>query len=120
MENLLWMLLMSILVTVRSSELQVQLEKQDLWSRTENLEILRSHQANLLGPWVSLAESNAKQGKDGLPDLKQFRGTQYMGQITIGGQDFQVIFDTGSSHLFINSDRCKHHFCLTRTRYSSA
>lgn len=117
---LLWVLLVSILVSVYGSELRVQLQKQDIWSNQQNINALMSHQANLLSPWVSLAETNAKQGRDALPDLKQFRGTQYMGQITVGGQDFQVIFDTGSSHLFINSDRCRHHFCLTRTRYSSA
>jgi hypothetical protein len=38
--------------------------------------------------------------------LENFRNTQYMGHFTIGGQDIQGIFDTGSFELLVRSTKC--------------
>jgi cathepsin D len=34
-------------------------------------------------------------------------------------QVFKFIFDTGSSQIFLNSDKCKHRECITHLRYES-
>lgn len=120
MQTHCWVLLASILVLSWLPACTIASHSPPGIQIHNNLEVLKSHQADLANPWISFAETSSKQGQDGLPDLKQFRGTQYLGEITVGGQDFKVIFDTGSSHLFLNSDKCKHHFCLTRNRYSSS
>jgi len=33
--------------------------------------------------------------------------TQYYGQIGVGGQEFKVIFDTGSGHLLVPGKKCE-------------
>lgn len=40
--------------------------------------------------------------------LDNFRNTQYTGHFTIGGQDIQGIFDTGSFELLVRSTKCQH------------
>lgn len=39
-------------------------------------------------------------------NLHNFKNTQFTGPITIGTQEFQVIFDTGSANLWIDSAKC--------------
>ena len=51
----------------------------------------------------------------------EYRNTQYLGTIFIGckHQKFLVIFDTGSSQIFINSKKCEDTMCVVHNRYDS-
>merc|ERR1711862_141759 len=42
---------------------------------------------------------------------------QYFGPIQIGGQDFTVIFDTGSANLWVPANNCSWHTCWFHHRY---
>ena len=51
--------------------------------------------------------------------LKNFKNTQYIGNIGIGNppQFVPVIFDTGSANLWVDSKICMDESCLSHTQY---
>jgi cathepsin D len=53
--------------------------------------------------------------------LTGINNSQYVGTIQVGtpSQDFDVIFDTGSSNLWINSDKCQSPACLLHHRFNT-
>lgn len=55
----------------------------------------------------------------GYQEARNFRGTQFLGNVKMGSnQNFQVVFDTGSSVVMMNSVECKDHSCVTKSRYN--
>lgn len=51
--------------------------------------------------------------------LTDINNSQFVGDITVGepGQPFRVIFDTGSSNLWINGDGCTDEACMMHRRF---
>jgi hypothetical protein len=50
--------------------------------------------------------------------INDYQNAQYYGPIQVGGQTFQVIFDTGSSNLWVPSTKCKN--CGSHAKYDSS
>jgi len=54
--------------------------------------------------------------------IHDYENAQFYGQISIGtpAQNFEVIFDTGSSNLWVPSVKCKELGCLLKDKYDSS
>lgn len=68
--------------------------------------------------FTNLASSSHHRNSENGLDPRNYRDTQYLGKIDMGGQSFQVLFDTGSALLLLNSEHCKAPACVTKAKYS--
>jgi len=66
------------------------------------------------GPVPSLGD-----GPHAVP-INDYQNAQFYGDITIGGQSFSVIFDTGSSNLWVPSKQCHWYKCWFHHKYDSS
>lgn len=76
-----------------------------------------------VGVRTQLSDLGAKFGVEGVDPqrLVNFQNAQYYGPIGLGtpAQNFNVIFDTGSSNLWIPSEKCKSIACRLHDKYDS-
>jgi len=70
---------------------------------------------------VQQTESVSEVVADGdVVPIHDYQNAQFYGPIKIGGQQFQVIFDTGSSNVWVPGKACGFFTCWLHPRYSEA
>jgi cathepsin D len=78
---------------------------------------------------LKLSKSDEKTPEDDVPasetirvDLTNHKDLSYIGTIGLGtpSQNFRVVFDTGSSNLWVPSAQCLSSTCLSKTQYDQA
>jgi len=78
-----------------------------------------------LRAWRESVSGQLDASYDGALPLKNFQDSEYFGPISIGNpaQEFMVIYDTGSSNLWVPSAQCdktKYPSCTNHTLYDSS
>eukprot|EP00929_Paragymnodinium_shiwhaense_P036881 TRINITY_DN1971_c0_g2_i2.p1 TRINITY_DN1971_c0_g2~~TRINITY_DN1971_c0_g2_i2.p1 ORF type:complete len:388 (-),score=128.74 TRINITY_DN1971_c0_g2_i2:205-1368(-) len=67
----------------------------------------------------SLSYGSEAPGSTSVP-ISDFQNAQYFGPIQLGGQQFTVIFDTGSSNLWVPGKNCSFTTCWLHKRYDGS
>jgi len=112
-------LLFSFLITCASAQIKVALQKRDV----EELFISTFRNSNIFKRSKGYAEKTAFESDpdEGEIIINDYLNAQYYGMIALGTppKDFEVIFDTGSSNLWVPSSHCRL-TCGRHTRYDSS
>jgi len=68
---------------------------------------------------TGFTEATPVDGDANVP-ISDFQNAQFYGPIKIGGQDFNVIFDTGSANLWVPGKDCKFFKCWLHHRFDES
>ncbi|CAD7950861.1 unnamed protein product [Amoebophrya sp. A25] len=52
--------------------------------------------------------------------VREIRSSEYYGKVTLGGQDFAMVFDTGSGNIVVPSVECTDEACQRHRRYNAS
>jgi hypothetical protein len=69
------------------------------------------------GTLAPAALESAGNSSDGVP-IHDYQNAQFYGPIKIGGQSFNVVFDTGSSNVWVPGQSCRFLTCWLHRRYN--
>merc|ERR1719478_537392 len=67
----------------------------------------------------SSLEASATTNGDSVP-ISDYQNAQFYGPIKVGGQDFKVIFDTGSANVWVPGKACGFFTCYLHPRYDKS
>jgi len=71
------------------------------------------------GAFASVQSLGSAGGGDSVP-ISDYQNAQFYGPIKIGGQDFKVIFDTGSANVWVPGKACGYLTCWFHPRYDES
>merc|ERR1719221_749285 len=75
--------------------------------------------ADFKGPENALSAFNPNSANSTSVPISDFQNAQYFGPVSIGGQEFNVIFDTGSANLWVPGKSCSWKMCWLHKRYDA-
>jgi cathepsin D len=69
----------------------------------------------------SFTQVKVESGQGKSISLYNFKNSQYTGPFSIGSKEntFNMIFDTGSANIWVDSSKCQDHGCLTHNQFNS-
>ncbi|XP_001357029.2 cathepsin E [Drosophila pseudoobscura] len=127
-----FLLLALLVASAEAKSSRRKIHRVGLQRDTDQRKILRNlgHQNKMIRSKPRLATAQAEttmftassSSSSSIPTetLTNSYNTEYYGQVTIGSQQFQVLFDTASANLWVPSVKCTQKVCLQHNRYNSS